>query len=84
MVIFSWPSNFRIKSKADAERFLTISHGTLYWTDGETDYCLEDGKVSTRPVFCRGDIFAPYFRDSNGYADLVWKTRKYINAILAG
>ena len=27
-----------------------------------------------------GNIFNPYFDEGKGYADLIWKTRKYINA----
>ncbi|MBR3353821.1 MAG: hypothetical protein IKG47_00480 [Oscillospiraceae bacterium] len=84
MYIFSYPSNFRIRKKSDAERFLTISKGSFWWSDGQTDYMMEDGKVCTRPVFMRGNIFNPYMDDGKGYADLIWKTRKYINKKLAG
>lgn len=82
--IFCWPANFRVRTKADAERFLTISKGAFFWTDGETDYWMENGTVKTRPVWMRGNIFNPYMDEGKGYADLIWKTRKYINARLAG
>lgn len=82
MYIFCYPSDFRIRTKADAEKFLTISKGAFHWTDGKTDYIMEDGRVMTRSVMERGNVFSPYFDDGRGYADLVWKTRKYINAKL--
>lgn len=84
MYIFCYPSDFRIRTKADAEKFLTISKGAFHWTDGKTDYIMEDGRVITRPVVMRGNIFNPYFDDGSGYSDLVWKTRKHINAKLRG
>lgn len=83
MSCFSYPSNFRIRTKADAERFLTISKGSFWWSDGETDYLMENGRITTRPVFMRGNIFNPYMDAGKGYADLIWKTRKYINAKLS-
>lgn len=82
--VFCWPRDFRIKTKADAEKFLTISKGAFYWSDGETDYWMENGTVTTRPVWMRGNIFNPYLDEGKGYADLIWKTRKYINARLRG
>ena len=82
--VFCYPSKFRIRSKADAEAFLTISKGAFWWSDGETDYWMENGTVRTRPVWMRGSIFNPYMDESKGYADLIWKTRKYINAKLKG
>ena len=79
MIIFCIPAGFRIKTKQDAEKFLTISGGAFFWSDGETDYWMEHGTVTTRPVFMRGNIFNPYLDEGKGYADLIWKTRKYIN-----
>lgn len=96
MKVFCYRTDFRIKSKKDAEKFLNMAtdpdfgkyDGDLYWSDGETDYCLDAKRasVSTRPVFCRGDIFSPYFDEGRGdvkrnaYIDTIWRTRKYINA----
>jgi hypothetical protein len=84
MNIFCYPSDFHIRTKADAERFLTISKGSFFWSDGETDYWMENGRVSTRPVCMRGSIFNPYMDEGSGYADLIWNTRKHINAKLKG
>ena len=88
--IFGHVVGFKIRSKKDAEHFLHMKDsgdfchykGELYWTDGETDYCLDASResVSTRPVAWRGNIFNPYFDEGKGYVDLIWKTRKYINA----
>ena len=83
MNIFCYPSKFRIRTKKDAERFLTISKGAFYWTDGKTDYWMENGTVKFRPVFMRGNIFNPYLDDGSNYADIIWQTRKFINAKLA-
>ena len=84
MNIFCYPADFRIKTKADAERFLTISKGAFFWCDGTFDYWMENGTVKMRPVLMRGSIFNPYLDEGSGYADLIWKTRKYINAELKG
>ena len=83
MYIFGYPANFRIRKKADAEKFLTISKGAFWWSDGKIDYWMENGTVSTRPVSMRGNIFNPYMDDGKGYTDLIWKNRKYINKKLA-
>lgn len=81
--VFCYPSRFRIRTKEDAAKFLTISKGAFWWSDGETDYWMENGKVATRPVFMRGNIFNPYMCASEGYVDLIWNTRKYINKKLS-
>lgn len=88
--LFGYTGNFKIRSKADAEKFLNMASdpdfmkydGALYWSDGKDDYCLDaaSARVSTRPVAWRGNIFNPYFDDGKGYVDLIWKTRKHINA----
>lgn len=92
MKVFCYRSDFRIKTKKDAERFLNMAsdpdfakfNGELYWSDGETDYCLDakSASVSERPVSCRGEIFSPYFDDGKkeSYINTIWRTRKYINA----
>ena len=82
--LFCYPADFRIRTKADAEKFLTISKGAFWWSDGKTDYHMEGGAVSTRPVWMRDNIFNPYLDEGSGYADLIWKTRKFINAKLRG
>ena len=82
MYIFGYPAGFKIRRKADAERFLTISKGEFHWSDGETDFWMKDGKVIYRPVSMRGSIFNPCFDDGGGYVDLIWKQRKHINATL--
>lgn len=88
--IFCYCADFRIRSKKDAEKFLNMAtdkdfgkyDGALYWSDGKDDYCLDaaSASVSTRPVAWRGNIFNPYFDEGKGYVDLIWKTRKHINA----
>lgn len=82
--VFCYPGNFRIKSKADAAKFLTISKGVFTWSDEENDYEMENGKVAWRPISMRGNIFNPYLDDGKDYDKLIWKCRKYINRKLRG
>jgi len=82
MYIFCYPSDFRIRTKADAEKFLTISKGCFYWCDGLQDYYMEDGEVQIRPICGRGNIFFPMLV-ADKPADIIWKTRKHINAKLS-
>ena len=82
---------FKIKSKADAKAFfemkkhskVSASDGEFYWSDGKEDYYLEVRKdyrgVYSRPCWARGDIFFPYCQELDPL-DVIWKTRKYINA----
>ena len=82
MNIFCYPSNFRVRTKADAKKFLTISKGRFYWCDGDQDYYMEDGTVLSRPICGRGNMFFPMLVEDKP-AEIIWKTRKYINAKLA-
>lgn len=90
-----WKKGFKIKTKEDAKLFLecagtgvTKDHPVsccgqcLYWCDDELDYCLdvERAEVATRSKEFRGDIFAPYVCDPRESLELIWKTRKQINA----
>ncbi len=90
MTIFMYPSDFKIKSKADASRFLNMrdekgfgaSSGEVYWCDDTYDYCLyiEDANVGHRLKSERGNIFSPYFVDPKESLSTIWRTRKHINA----
>ena len=90
--IFCYRADFKIRTQEDAKRFLHMVNdpdfgrydGELYWTDGETDFCLNaaEASVSTRSVTERGNIFSPYFCDNDEHeaVNAIYKTRKYINA----
>ena len=80
--VFIWESSFRIKKKADVEKFLSMK-GQFHWEDDATDYWMSDGEVSSRPIFARDSIFNPSFVEQNP-AEVIWNTRKYINKKLAG
>lgn len=86
--IHMYPGDFKIRSKADARRFLeqdgfSASDNEWYWHSNTHDYCLDCKRhdVSSRPLTERGDIFSPYVqvRDS---LNTVWVLRKFINAQL--
>lgn len=85
MTVFMWPTGFKIKSKADARRFLEMAaEQPVYWHDDELDYRLEfsrewEPQVATRPQGCRGNIFSPYVVEVDP-VQTIWNTRKYINA----
>lgn len=84
MTLFCYPGGFKIKSKADARRFLEMAaEQPVYWHDDELDYCLQlthyEPDVATRPQGCRGNIFAPYVVEDDP-VQTIWNTRKYINA----
>ena len=49
--IFIWRQDFRIKKKSDVEKFMNMSKGVFQWDDGENDYWMEDGEVTSRPTF---------------------------------
>ena len=92
MDIFCYPSRFRIKSKADAARFPTLSNGKFYWSDGKMDYMLnihdkKAGKfyLTQRGVWARGDVFSPVLmiEDHDTIISILWETRKHVNAKLA-
>lgn len=83
-----YPGGFKIRSMADARKFLeqdgfSSSSGEWYFHSNTHDYCLNCKRhdVSSRPMTDRGDIFAPYVqvRDS---LHTVWVLRKFINAQL--
>lgn len=92
MVVFCYRSDFKIRSKKDAEKFLDMVDspdfgkysGELYWSDGEADYCLnaKAKSVSSRPVAWRGNIFNPYLCEGkrDAYIETIWRTRNHINA----
>ena len=88
MASFCWPSDLRIKTKADVMRFMDKTSGEMYFTDGVNDYCFEkrpkgEGEISYRSVTERGDIFSPYFGVSRDEAEqIIWKNRKAINEFL--
>lgn len=55
MEIFCWPSDLRIKTKADVLRFMDKTSGEMYFTDGVNDYRFEkrpkgEGEISYRSV----------------------------------
>ena len=89
--IMMFKSDFKIKSKKDAEAFFKMekgsivqaSNGEYYWCDGVFDYYLsvsgEHRGVYERNISERGDVFSPYFQVLDP-VDVIWKTRKYINA----
>lgn len=81
--IFIWSKNFRIKKKSDVEEFMNMSKGEFHWDDGECDYWMEDGEVSSRPIFCRGNVFNPSVIERNPQ-EVIWNQRKYINRKLKG
>lgn len=82
---------FKIKSKADAQAFfdmkkggaVSASDGEFYWNTTTTDYYLavkgDKRSVFSRPMFERGNIFAPYVQVLDP-VETIWKTRKWINA----
>lgn len=81
MYIFCIAVGFRIKKKSDVEKFMNMSKGAFYWDDGKNDYWMEDGEVTSRPIFCRGNIFNPSVVEQNPQ-EVIWNQRKYINSKL--
>jgi len=89
MEIAIYPSQFKIRSKNDAKRFLYMveergfgkSSGEIYWFDDRNDYCLYVNRqeVGSRPQFARGNIFFPYLIETDP-VEIIWKTRRWINA----
>lgn len=89
MNLFIWRAGFKIKSKADAEKFLNAhnesdfghAESDIHWCDGEYDYWLEpkEKRVVVRSVEERGNIFALCFECVDP-VETIYRTRKYINS----
>lgn len=89
MYLFCWQKGFKIRKKADAEKLLNMANEScfghcdedFYWHDDKCDYYIspKQKEVFARPLFCRGNIFNPYFQELDPVGT-IWKTRKYINA----
>lgn len=91
MRLFMYKVGFKIRSKKDAEHFLSATDSydfgrveqEVYWHDDVYDYCLypKSKEVGERPIWARGNIFHPYLIETDP-VETIWKTRKYINAQL--
>ena len=88
MRLFISKAGFKIRTKADAEKFLNAGtdpdfgrvEEEIYWSDDTKDYCLYPvmKEVGFRSQRERGNIFAPYIIVDNP-VDVIWKTRKWLN-----
>lgn len=88
MYLFIYPASFKIRSKADAEKFLNAhdesgfghAEQEIHWSDGQLDYWLDPiaKRVLSRHVSQRGNIFSPCFEEPEP-VNIIWNTRKYIN-----
>lgn len=88
MKIQMYPYGFKIRCKADAERFLrqdgfSSSDSAWYWHSHTHDYCLNARRqdVSSRLMSDRVNIFAPYVQVRDA-VHTIWTQRKFINSQL--
>lgn len=93
MNILVYPAKFKIRSKADANKFLNchdlkefgFAEADIHWDDGSFDYWLDPitKQVSMKLISQRSNPFFPLVQSARPI-DMIFETRRFINKQVFG